>query len=309
MIELTDEQKNAVAKAQSTFTDLKDNSDPLSDKHLALLFGEARSMNGWQDKEVSNDMVKSIYELTKMGPTSTNCCPARFKFIKSDDQKQLLKEALLPNNVDKVMSAPVIAIIGYDLDFSDNMSKLFPIGLIDEINKDLKFEDSLHHDLRRLTFRYIIPHALGKKSPSTIDVKEQFEGTIQGKADENKSKEILFWKSHYQNGITDDEIIESANKFKNIYEDFDNTLINQKYLKGDKFTVVDLAWYVSTKRLAMAGIPIQKYKNVQKWFSNLDNDENFKKEIKIDIPIKIIAVAIKIINKIKRTYVTDLVKF
>ena len=191
--------------------------------------------------------------------------------------------------------------------YKDN--KLFPIDLIDEINKDLAFEDSLHHDLRRLTFRYIIPHALGKKNPSTIDAKEQFEGTIQGKADENKSKEILFWKNHYQNGITDNEIIESANKFKNIYEDFDKTLKNQKYLKGDEFTVVDLAWYVSTKRLAMAGIPIEKYKNVQKWFSNLDNDANFKKEIKIDIPIKIIAAAIKIINKIKRTYVTDLVKF
>ena len=191
--------------------------------------------------------------------------------------------------------------------YKDN--KLFPIDLIDEINKDLAFEDSLHHDLRRLTFRYIIPHALGKKNPSTIDAKEQFEGTIQGKADENKSKEILFWKNHYKNGITDDEIVESANKFKNIYEDFDKTLKNQKYLKGDKFTVVDLAWYVSTKRLAMAGIPIEKYKNVQKWFSNLDNDENFKKEIKIDIAIKIIAAAIKIINKIKRTYVTDLVKF
>ena len=191
--------------------------------------------------------------------------------------------------------------------YKDN--KLFPIDLIDEINKDLAFEDSLHHDLRRLTFRYIIPHALGKKNPSTIDAKEQFVGTIQGKADENKSKEILFWKNHYQNGITDDEIIESANKFKNIYEDFDKTLKNQKYLKGDEFTVVDLAWYVSTKRLAMAGIPIKKYKNVQKWFSNLDNDANFKKEIKIDIPIKIIAAAIKIINKIKRTYVTDLVKF
>ena len=195
------------------------------------------------------------------------------------------------------------------LDGVYNDNKLFPIDLIDEINKDLAFEDSLHHDLRRLTFRYIIPHALGKKNPSTIDAKEQFEGTIQGKADENKSKEILFWKNHYKNGITDDEIVESANKFKNIYEDFDKTLKNQKYLKGDEFTVVDLAWYVSTKRLAMAGIPIEKYKNVQKWFSNLDNDENFKKEINIDMPIKIIAVAIKIINKIKRTYVTDLVKF
>ena len=126
MIELSEEQKKAVADAQTTFTELKNSSKPLNDEQLNLLFGQARSMNGWQDKEVSDDMVKSIYELTKMGPTSTNCCPARFKFIKSNEQKQLLKEALLPNNVDKVMSAPVIAIIGYDLDFSDNMGKLFP---------------------------------------------------------------------------------------------------------------------------------------------------------------------------------------
>jgi len=126
MIEFTEEQKKAISDAQEKFSSIKDNPDLLSESQLDLLFGQARSMNGWQDKEVSNDMVKSIYELTKMGPTSTNCCPARFKFIKSDDQKQLLKEALLPNNVEKVMSAPVIAIIGYDLNFSDNMSKLFP---------------------------------------------------------------------------------------------------------------------------------------------------------------------------------------
>ena len=126
MIELSEDQKKAVAEAQATFKNLKDNAKKLTQEQMNLLFGEARSMNGWQDKEVSDDMIKSIYELTKMGPTSTNCCPARFKFIKSEEQKQLLKEALLPNNIDKVMSAPVVAVIGYDLDFSDNMSKLFP---------------------------------------------------------------------------------------------------------------------------------------------------------------------------------------
>jgi 3-hydroxypropanoate dehydrogenase len=83
-------------------------------------------MNGWQDKDVPDNLIKSIYDLTKMGPTSTNCCPARFKFVKSEEQKLKLKESLLPNNIDKVMSAPVIAIIGFDLDFSDNMGKLFP---------------------------------------------------------------------------------------------------------------------------------------------------------------------------------------
>ena len=82
MIELSEEQKKAVADAQATFTELKDSSKPLNDEQLNLLFGEARSMNGWQDKEVSDDMVKSIYELTKMGTTSTNYCPARYKFNK-----------------------------------------------------------------------------------------------------------------------------------------------------------------------------------------------------------------------------------
>ena len=126
MIELTDEQKIAVASAQKTFSNLKNNTDSLNETQLNLLFGEARSMNGWQDKDVPDNLIKSIYNLTKMGPTSTNCCPARFKFVKSEEQKLKLKKSLLPNNIDKVMSAPVIAIIGFDLDFSDNMGKLFP---------------------------------------------------------------------------------------------------------------------------------------------------------------------------------------
>jgi 3-hydroxypropanoate dehydrogenase len=149
MIELTDDQKKAVVAAQETFSNLKNNTDSLTESQLNLLFGEARSMNGWQDKDVSDELIRSIYELTKMGPTSTNCCPARFKFIKSDEQKLKLKESLLPNNIEKVMSAPVIAIIGFDLDFSDNLSKLFPHMDIapmykgnDEMNHSTAFRNS-----------------------------------------------------------------------------------------------------------------------------------------------------------------------
>ena len=72
MIELNDEQKLAVAKAQKEFSELKADSSKLSDDHLNLLFGQARSMNGWQDKEVSDNLLNDLYELTKMGPTSTN---------------------------------------------------------------------------------------------------------------------------------------------------------------------------------------------------------------------------------------------
>ena len=124
--DLTEEQKQIVTAAQEKFKDLKERTNPLDEEALNLVFGEARSMNGWQDKDVSDAMIRSLYDLTKMGPTSTNCSPARFVFVKSEAEKAKFEPALLPNNISKVMTAPVVAIIGYDLDFSDHMTKLFP---------------------------------------------------------------------------------------------------------------------------------------------------------------------------------------
>ena len=194
-----------------------------------------------------------------------------------------------------------------DEKFTNN--KLYPDDKFDEIVSDLAFEDSLHHDLRRLTFRYIIPHSLGKKDLKKLSFKESYIGTINGKEDEHKERELLFWKNHYDNGITDKEVIESASKFKEIYIKFDSQLQTNKYLKGNKFTIVDLAWYVSTKRLFSAGIPINKYENVKRWFNDLDSDKRFSNEIKIDGPIVLFKQILKIKNKMMGKYLTDLVKF
>jgi len=194
-----------------------------------------------------------------------------------------------------------------DEKFTNN--KLYPDDKFDEIVSDLAFEDSLHHDLRRLTFRYIIPHSLGKKDLKKLSFKESYIGTINGKEDEHKERELLFWKNHYDNGITDKEVIESASKFKEIYTKFDSQLQKYKYLKGHEFTIVDLAWYVSTKRLFTAGIPINRYENVKRWFDDLENDKRFSNEIKIDGPIILFKQILKIKNKMKGKYLTDLVKF
>ena len=194
-----------------------------------------------------------------------------------------------------------------DEKFTNN--KLYPDDKFDEIVSDLAFEDSLHHDLRRLTFRYIIPHSLGKKDLKKLSFKESYIGTINGKEDEHKERELLFWKNHYDNGITDKEVIESASKFKEIYTKFDSQLQTNKYLKGNKFTIVDLAWYVSTKRLFTAGIPINKYENVKRWFNDLDSDKRFSNEIKIDGPIVLFKQILKIKYKMMGKYLTDLVKF
>ena len=143
---------------------LKEDADLLSDKQLDLLFGKARSMNGWKDEDVSNEILYSLYELTKMGPTSTNSCPARFVFIKSEEMKEKIKPALLPNNVDKCMTAPVITIIGYDLDFSEHMGKLFPhmdVAPMYKGNSDMNFATAFRNSSLQGAYLMIVARALG----------------------------------------------------------------------------------------------------------------------------------------------------
>ncbi|GAA4354094.1 malonic semialdehyde reductase [Variovorax defluvii] len=90
------------------------------------LFRHARSHNGWTGEPIPDATLRELYELMKWGPTSVNCSPARFVFVRTPQAKERLKEALSPGNVDKAMSAPVVAIIGYDSRFYEQLPRLFP---------------------------------------------------------------------------------------------------------------------------------------------------------------------------------------
>tara|TARA_R110002049_G_scaffold18219_1_gene69942 strand:+ start:1696 stop:2286 length:591 start_codon:yes stop_codon:yes gene_type:complete len=98
----------------------------LDDAGMELIFREARTHNVWLDQQVSDETLHELYDLMKFGPTSANCCPARIVFVRSREAKERLRPALAKGNVDKTMSAPVTAIIGYDLRFYDKLPELFP---------------------------------------------------------------------------------------------------------------------------------------------------------------------------------------
>jgi 3-hydroxypropanoate dehydrogenase len=98
----------------------------LSEEGMDLLFRKAHTHGSWLDKPVSDDTLRELYELMKWGPTSANCCPARFLFLRTPEAKARLKPALAPGNVAKTMAAPVTAIIGYDMKFYEYLPKLFP---------------------------------------------------------------------------------------------------------------------------------------------------------------------------------------
>lgn len=105
---------------------MTDSPKSVDNQALDTLFRTARTYNNWQAKPVGEDKLKALFDLLKMAPTSANCSPARFVFIQSPEAKARLKPHMDAGNVDKTMTAPVTAIIAYDMDFYEQMPKLFP---------------------------------------------------------------------------------------------------------------------------------------------------------------------------------------
>lgn len=98
----------------------------LTDAALDQLFRDARTHYAWTDEPVSQDTLKTLYDLVKMAPTSMNNSPARFVFLTSEAAKARLKPHLAEGNVEKTMTAPVTVIVAWDKAFYENMPKLFP---------------------------------------------------------------------------------------------------------------------------------------------------------------------------------------
>ncbi|SEN44053.1 3-hydroxypropanoate dehydrogenase [Luteibacter sp. UNCMF331Sha3.1] len=101
-------------------------SSPLNDVALDQLFRSARTLNAWLDKEVTDEQLRQIYDLARMGPTSANSSPMRIVFVKSKDAKQRLHPYLSEGNAAKTMAAPVTAIIATDFAFYEKLPQLFP---------------------------------------------------------------------------------------------------------------------------------------------------------------------------------------
>lgn len=100
--------------------------DRLCGAALEQLFLEARSHNAWHEHEISDKVLTELVDITKMAPTSANCCPARFVFCKSKEAKERLAKHASEGNVKKVLTSSVCAIIAHDLEFYEHLPRLFP---------------------------------------------------------------------------------------------------------------------------------------------------------------------------------------
>jgi 3-hydroxypropanoate dehydrogenase len=98
----------------------------IDENGLNLLFRNARTHRVWQPRPVTEKQLRKIYDLARLGPTSSNSSPARFVFLVSPESKERLLPALSPGNVEKSRTAGAVTLIAYDLEFYKQLPKLAP---------------------------------------------------------------------------------------------------------------------------------------------------------------------------------------
>jgi 3-hydroxypropanoate dehydrogenase len=92
---------------------------------LDRLFRVARSFNDFTDRPVTNDELHTLYDLAKWGPTTANSQPQRILFLRSAEAKDRLQPALSSQNKKKVLGAPVVAILAYDMRFFEHLPRMY----------------------------------------------------------------------------------------------------------------------------------------------------------------------------------------
>ncbi|MEL6523609.1 MAG: malonic semialdehyde reductase [Pseudomonadota bacterium] len=113
-------------QAQEAVRSLRSRIGRLDDDAIDLILRDARSHYAWTDKPVSDEMLRTLYDITISGPTSMNTLPSRFVFVKSDLAKDRLAKSLKPKNVEKMRAAPVTAIIAWDPLYWEKLTFTFP---------------------------------------------------------------------------------------------------------------------------------------------------------------------------------------
>ncbi len=134
-------------------------------RNIEEIFADRTCMK-FLDKPVSRDMLVKIYDLMKMGSTSGNACPLRIVFVQSDLEKEKLSKIVMEANIEKIKSAPVVALFAYDMKFYEKMNKLYPTGkflqdYFASFKEDALIKEALRNSSLQAAYFIIIARSMG----------------------------------------------------------------------------------------------------------------------------------------------------
>lgn len=98
----------------------------LTDDDIKALFIKPRTTRTFTDQPVTDETLRAIYDLTRMGPTAFNSQPLRITWVKSADARERLMPLMTASNREKVANAPMTALLSFDTTWYNRFEEFSP---------------------------------------------------------------------------------------------------------------------------------------------------------------------------------------
>ena len=181
---------------------------------------------------------------------------------------------------------------------------LIPKNKEEQIKELLKFEDNLHVDIRNITFKFLVPRFLNKGK--SVQPKAKNKATLNGELDSMDDVNRNFWEQYKKYGIKDEDARRSLIRFRTALEELNDQLEGNQYILGAELSLVDVAWFIYTTRIQHANYPLQRlHPNVFDWYERLYANNDFRKEVKRPLIMKLILYVHSLILRFKRRSIED----
>ncbi len=169
------------------------------------------------------------------------------------------------------------------------------------VKESLDLEDGLHMDLRNLTMGFLMPQRLARKSEATL---ARWEG--EGRDDPKRAREVKWWRDFARDGIPQATAQASVDAHRKAFETLDARLDGSPWLIGERLSVLDVAWFITTRRLAAAGYPLSRHPRLAGWHARLLERPAFAEETRDPLLLRVALPIYGLYRRIEGTTLTDL---
>jgi glutathione S-transferase len=193
-----------------------------------------------------------------------------------------------------------------DSEIPSDTKPFFPVNESEQhfVAQNLELENNLHMDLRALTMGFIFPRRLVQKSEKTL---KRWE--TDGIADLKREQEVKWWRDFAREGIPPQDARDSAEAHRKAFAILEDRLEASQWLIGDRLSVLDIAWFITTTRLQNAGYPLSNHPRLLAWHQRLILRPAFQEETLDPFPLRsIIAPLYQMFRRVQGTTLADLIE-
>ncbi len=158
---------------------------------------------------------------------------------------------------------------------SDQPSLLPSTALEEEQAKAIiDMEDEMHDHMRVITMEYLAPSKMMRKSDQHLK-----NYSDNGIANDYRKKQVDWWRQFSKEGISNEQINDAILAFNRSFTWLDSHLENQNYLLGKCISIVDISWFITLHRLALAGYPLHLHPHLKMYYQKLLKRPYFREEV------------------------------